>query len=381
MGKITKKKQAQAEAAEAAVRARFAHEARARATAPPPPSLLEAFSAYVPHFVRDPAGFSVKTRSSRPDRQILEWARWLFGRYRVPRILDQVWAVYLDQGAARGNPNPNPNLAAVDFRAWYICVATGGSLYKAHTKGFLTKRESHEFLAAPDHLDVCQGVVYAVARCAGAGVGDAQRLAGSRLSERPFEPFWLDVIRFFCLPDNRPSGISQVNDLLDYFASRRQEDPTFRVLGESYTLAAMLRRMEQWHRALARARDLSGVTWEGVALPDWEFKQKDPDHKDQQVVWAFHQIITGKELAAEGTAMRHCVYGYKTRCAQGSCSIWSLVRTDAYGSRTRRLTIELTSGGVIVQKRGLANRQPRPEEDAVVARWALQFNLDDRRRW
>ena len=79
--------------------------------------------------------------------------------------------------------------------------------------------------------------------------------------------------------------------------------------------------------------------------------------------------------------MRHCVYGYKASCVAGRCSIWSLVRTDAYGSRSRRLTIELASGGAIVQKRGLANRLPRPDEDAVVARWALQFNLDDRRRW
>lgn len=389
MGKSTKKKQIEAQQAEEAFRHRFAHDARQRASAPPPPPLLGFFGPYQSSFVRDPGGFVSKTRSTRVDRQMLEWARWLFVRFRVPRILDQAWAVYLQyEPDARGlgvDPLPNhlrnSNLRTIDFRAWYVCVATGGSLYKEHTKGFLTKRETHEFLCAPDRLDLCQAIVFAVARGAGANLGQAQRLACSRLAEKPFDDFWFGVIRFFCLPDNVPQSINQTNDLLDYFAGRRTEDPAFRVLGSSYSLAAMLRRMKDWHRALARARDLSGITWEGVDLPDWTIQLKDPDFKDHQVTWNLHQITTGKELAAEGTAMRHCVYSYKSRCTQGLCSIWSLTRTDVFGGHSRRLTIELSAGGVIVQKRGLGNRMPRSDEESVVSRWASQFNLDNRRGW
>lgn len=86
-------------------------------------------------------------------------------------------------------------------------------------------------------------------------------------------------------------------------------------------------------------------------------------------------------LAAEGSAQRHCVFGYRTRCANGSCSIWSLTRTYLGGSKVRHLTIELNSQGCIVQKRGLANRLARPDEEHVVAEWAARFNLENRKGW
>src|SRR5690606_20482088 len=118
---------------------------------------------------------------------------------------------------------------------------------------------------------------------------------------------------------------------------RRAQDAGFRVLGTGQTLATVLRRMDQWHRELARARDLSGVEWAGVDLPDHVIEQRDPEHRDRLITWTFHQITTGKELAAEGSAMRHCVFGYKHSCMQGRCSIWSLTRTDAFGAKARRL--------------------------------------------
>jgi len=399
MGKSSKLKQREAEAQEAAFKDRFAKLSREAAFQPEPPPLLAEFARYRPHFVREPRDFMLRTRSSSRSKQALEMARHLFGRYRVPRVLEQVWSTYVDAQPVHGRqPLPgadrhadarlrqvrhlgNPNLKLIDFRDWFVCVATGGSLYKAHTQGLLTKKETHAFLGAPDSLDLCQAVVYAVARCAGAKDGDALRMARSKLSEKPFDDFWFDAVRFFCLPDHMPTSLVQVNDLTDYLSARRQEDASYRLLGTSQSLQAVLRRMEQWHRALARAKDLSGISWNGVALPDHTIEQKDPENKQLTVTWNFHQILTGKELASEGTAMRHCVFGYKTSCVRGECSIWSLTRTDAYGSKARRLTIEVTRYGNIVQKRGLANRLPRPDEEHVVAQWATKFNLENGRRW
>ena len=68
-------------------------------------------------------------------------------------------------------------------------------------------------------------------------------------------------------------------------------------------------------------------------------------------------------------------------CVTGDCSIWSLTRTDAFGGKARRLTIEVNRYGSVVQKRGLANRLPRPEEEHVVNLWAGKFNLDNRKGW
>lgn len=397
MGKSAKLKQREAEAKEAQFKLAFAERSRVAAYKAPPDPLVDEFIAYQAHFVRSPDSFILRTRSDHRDKQALEMARHLFGRFRVPRVLEQAWGAYVDtprqngraelprrgrfeQAPARASSH-NPNLKHIDFRAWYICVATGGSLYKEHTKKLLTKKETFLFLNAPASLDLCQSVIYAVARAAGAAEGQAQRLARTKIAEKNFDAFWFDAIRFFCLPGNMPATIAVANDLADYFAARRHEDRAFRLLGSSQSLAAILRRMEQWHRALARAKDLSGITWGGVALPDHTVEQKDPENKQFTVTWTFHQITSGKELAAEGTAQRHCVFGYKTRCVNGDCSIWSLTRTDAFGAKTRRLTIEVNRYGSIVQKRGLANRLPRPEEEHVVGLWALKFNLDNSRGW
>ena len=396
MGKSSKIKNKAAEDKAAEFQRAFVERSRVLATPVPVDPLINEFVAYSGQFVRQPDTFVLRTRSDHRAKQALEMARHLFGRFRVPRVLEGAWSAYVqepqqdrpalprygrgNQDIRRGQGPANPNFRTTDFRAWYVCVATGGSLYKEHTKALLTKKETFLFLGAPPVLDMCQSVVWAVARAAGATDGDAQRLARSKIAERTFEAWWFDVVRFFCLPGNMPSGVAQVNDLVDYVAAKRMEDRAFRLLGSSQTLAAVLRRMEQWHRALARAKDLSGITWEGVALPDHTIEQKDPEHKGRVIEWTFHQITTGKELAQEGTAQRHCVFGYKASCVSGQCSIWSLTRTDALGGKVRRLTIELSRTGVISQKRGLANRMPRPEEEHVVGQWAGKFNLENRGR-
>lgn len=390
MGKSSKIKQRKAEADEAAFRVHFAAVSRKAQTPPPSVPLINEVIAYHKDFVRTPDTFTLRTRSSSRDKQMLEMARHLFGIFRVPRILEQAWAAYLPEpprstgggGRAAIDRQPalllNNNFRKIDFRTWFICVATGGSLYKQHTKGLLSKKETHLFLNAPVALDLCQAVIYAIARGTGLLDGHAQRLARSKLAEKPFDEFWFDVVRFFCLPDHLPDSVSQINDLCDYLAQRHYEDPAFRLLGSSQTLQAILRRMEQWHRAMARAKDLSGITWAGVVLPDHTIERPDPNGHDRKIIWHFHQITSGKELAAEGTAMRHCVFGYKSRCVIGECSIWSLTRAEEFGSKGRRLTLEVSRYGTITQKRGLANRAPRPEEEHVVALWALALNLENR---
>lgn len=380
MGKSSKLKQREAEIQESAFKERFILLSRRAESRPAPPPLTNEFMAYSKAFVRAPEDFVLRTRSDNRGKQVLELARHLFGRFRVPRVLEQAWEAYLEEPLGNNRPNPvirhaNSNFNLIDFRAWFVCVATGGSLYKTHTQGFLTKKETHAFLGAPPTLDLCQAVVYAVALGAGAKEGDAMRLARSKVAEKPFDEFWFNAVRFFCLPDHMPTSLPLVNDLVDYIQARRLEEVQFRLLGSAQSLQAVLRRMEQWHRALARAKDLSGLTWSGVALPDFSLEKSDPQNPRSTVTWAVHQILSGKELAAEGSAMRHCVFGYKARCLSGDCSIWSLTRTEPFGAKVRRLTIEMNRYGTLVQKRGLANRLPRPEEEQVLKQWALAHGL------
>ena len=380
---------------EALFRERFAQLSRTAAQKPASEPLLVDFLGFEKHMIRPPENFSLRSRSSNRSKHVLEMARYLFGRYRVPKIMDQAWDLYAKPSKndrsllpRRGEvPNgpvvaaKNPNLTRINFRHWYVCLATGGSLYKEHTKNFLTKKETHIFLSVAHEIDACQAVIYSVARAAGLSDGHSLRLARSKLSHKEFTPFWFDCVRFFALQGNLPSSLPQVNDLVDFVQAKHAEDRNFRLLGSSQSLPAVLRRMEEWHRALARTKDLLGIEWPGVDLPDFTFEQNDPEKKNSKIYWAVTQITSGKKLAEEGSSMRHCVLGYKTRCVSGACSIWSLTRWEEFGSPVRRLTIELSSSGQIVQKRGLANRMPRPDEENVVSKWALARGLSNSRGW
>lgn len=388
MGKKTRLKEQQAQLLEAEVRSLLVAGPKTPKKEPDP--LIKTFEPYQEHFARAPETFVLRTRSAHREKQLLEMARHLFGVYRAPRILERVWGDYEPKYVERAMPRRgyyyevdnriqrvalNTNLVRIDFRAWYICVALGGSLYKQHAKGFLTKKETHTFLSASENLSIPQALVWAVARCSGADNGDALRLARTKISDRTLDSFWLDTVRYFCLEGNTPKSVEQVNDLLDYLDHRRQEDNNFRLLGSGHSLAAMLRRMEQWHRSLARAKDMAGLSWEGVELEDHRIEVPNKNFPDLMDVWTFHQITTGKELAEEGTAMRHCVYSYKHKCLTQTCSIWSVQRIDAMGRTERKLTVELDANFTIVQKRGLANRMPRAEEEAMLRRWAQETGI------
>ena len=89
------------------------------------------------------------------------------------------------------------------------------------------------------------------------------------------------------------------------------------------------------------------------------------------------QVKTSKDLAAEGTAMHHCVYSYQHKCIDGSSSIWSVRRLQRKKGITpeRALTLEINDDGVIIQIRGFANRPARPEELEAVRYWARKNYL------
>jgi hypothetical protein len=91
------------------------------------------------------------------------------------------------------------------------------------------------------------------------------------------------------------------------------------------------------------------------------------------------QIKTGQDLAAEGNAMRHCVYSYKQQCTWGWCSIWSL-RTRTGAGFKRVLTMEMTPQNEVIQIRRLANRPASAAELAILRRWAIARGVTVRDR-
>lgn len=361
MGKTTRAAQDKLDLQEACVcahlRTRTA-ELELKAAAPPQPAIDE-LSAYRKLFLRDPEILRSRTKSRDRDRRVLELVRHAFGKYPTSRALSRAWT--------------QPPIGAtlkVDFRLWHICVATGGSLYKGHAKEHLTKMETHFFLTCPHDISIAQALCHSVARAAGASAGLALRLSCSKISAKPFDDFWRQVLRFFSR--HAPPSIESTDDLCDYL-QHRQYDGGQNILA-GMTFESLKQREIDWQRALQRARVLGDAHWTGRAQPDDVFERRDPKTGDL-VFWDFTQIKNAKELAAEGTRMRHCVFSYKRDIIAGSLSIWSLSRREHFGLVTKKLTIELGCDGSISQARGLANRSARPDELVLLKAWAQHRGL------
>lgn len=359
----------------------------------------EFFKDFKEQFFRPAEQFRSKLKSSDQGKQILEAARHLFCKYKVPAILESIWlgshysqkaienyhharrygqhnfreAERQRQNRVNHNFRNNPNI----LRNWFVCVATGGSLYKDHTRALnFTKRETFMFLSANSEvMSASQALVWAIAMCAqGSNLGVASRLSQTNFDQKNvFDPFWQDAIRFFCLEGNHPSSVKDVNDLLDYITQMRQDNPNFRLLGSSQSLAAVQRRCEQWHRSLARQKVIGNNTWEGAPLHNWKYVVHEGEKNEE--TWSITQINCGKDLAAEGTAMNHCVLSYASRCVNGQTSIWSVRRTTRDFIEKRAVTVEMNSFYEICQVRGISNRVARADEKNVIQRWAQENAL------
>lgn len=255
----------------------------------------------------------------------------------------------------------------IDFRHWFICVASGKSLYKEKTKEFLTKKETHTFLSTyfPD-FTIYQMLIYSVAKCEGASEAICHKLARSKISDKNnaiFIPLWKNAIKFFA--NHFPNDVNEMNDIWDYL--QNSGEFTFQLYGSNLTLDVLRKRMTDWHYSLNRKAKLGKSEWEGHAIANGEYNANNEFGK--QTHWQITQICNTHELHEEGSTQHHCVSSYLSECQLGLTSIWSLKeqRNHVY---KRALTIELRNDGRIVQVRGFANRAPKPHEKAVVLAWA-----------
>ena len=308
--------------------------------------------------------------------------RYVFAKYTAPKFLEKVWLpttttdkfykrdteTWIEDRRDTDNPQ-------VRFVPWYLTVAQGGSLYKEHTKGILSKKETHIFLKAPPKFSVIQNIWWSKAFSESDNIGIAGRVAESNLIRKSYEnEFWISVLRFFV---RFPTNIHEMNDLLDFFSYMHNENEHYTLKGRS--IESVRERCEEWHRFLNKQQNMNGKTWVGnTEIPDWTYIQgKDA----KKIVWSITQIKNGKDLLKEGQAMRHCVVAYKNPCIKGTCTIWSLTSTDYAGTTKRNLTLELSKNHIIYQAKGLANRSPRPNENNIVNRWCQEYNIQYKNYW
>ena len=92
-------------------------------------------------------------------------------------------------------------------------------------------------------------------------------------------------------------------------------------------------------------------------------------------IWCIRELLSSRELKAEGRAMKHCVATYAHSCAGGRTAIFTMEMEEGSG-REKLLTIEvLLKSRQIRQVRGKLNRYATQKELGILKRWALRERL------
>jgi len=291
----------------------------------------------------------------------------LFAKYPMPAFL---WTVFENDDFP---PRGKQKLAQCAIR-----IAQGDGLFKLIKEGVfpgppMTRKVIHDFMSTPDSNKT--SFMRALRRAQIRGHGGSLRMyeawcrsdQGADLQQD--EEFWDTVVRWVCR--NPMLDLAELPHLVDYIIHRKREDDTFTMKGRS--VLAMLRNVREWHHDLANARDVKNIDFglSGIKSGTW-YTKKPRTEGEGKHQWTFHEVLSSRELLAEGRAMKHCVYSYTSSIMQGSCSIWSL-RCDG----DRMLTIEVRSpANIIAQAKGKYNRSSTAQEMVVIKEWARKNNLD-----
>lgn len=310
-----------------------------------------------------------KAKSHNDGKRFASLARHLYAAFEVPRFMDRVWFT----GGTREQD-------------WFRHIGAGKNIRTAEGLPIaMNKRIAHHFLQAPDSYSVEAAFRWGQVASLDGDPGLADALRETRLV-RDFrdDPFWLSVIRFFV--DNPMLDRAHVNPIIDYIWNQRYEpvivfvergvaeerppeQPNFTMRGR--TAEALVRAVDAWHGRLGREQSGGDLQWRKSAVPDFVLQEGSAAGKEMRV-WRIRELVSSKELVAEGRQQGHCVASYARSCHQGKCSIWAL-ELQTFDGVEKRVTIEVgLPQGEVRQVRGARNRRASREEMQVVHNWASQ---------
>jgi hypothetical protein len=258
--------------------------------------------------------------------------------------------------------------------ALLVAIGRGDALRRVQRDGLLpatlTRRMLHQLSQTP-----ASSLVHAIRKTQAAAFDGSRALADQLIASflgdalQGDEAFWQGVIQWLCAQHMLDPG--QIRPMLDYIRHRQAQaaeagGPAWSMKGR--TADALIRDMEGWHMLLSEIRQVQAQALPASGLSGLRFTQKS---QGKMEIWEVAEIRDEKVLAAEGRAMRHCVFSYRTAIRSGRCSIWSVTLCGE-----RVLTVEVDNRfSSIVQARGRANRRPTKQEQGVLARWSTLAGL------
>jgi hypothetical protein len=311
-------------------------------------------------------------KSYNLDRQITGLLNHMFVRYPVPAFLFQAFDKKSD--------DPFDGWHEM-YRQWFVSLAQGGR-FSQLVKGFMTSKEAFVFLNAPATNRIHENVWWAKMKVAGVQNGVIEKLM-----ERIFSHYFFDdphgrlaeTILFY---SRFHAGMDKVTfgEITDFLAWKLRNDGAFSLKGR--TLTSVIKLTNEWHVLMQKARLGHSVEWKGMGIPEWEFEARDK-------IWMVTELLNNKELLNEGRKQKHCVYSYVQACMQGRSAIFSMrayrkvpagyledgtIIWDRSFELTR-ITAEVNSHRMVVQVRGLLNRQPTDEEKTALRHWTGEKGL------
>jgi hypothetical protein len=150
------------------------------------------------------------------------------------------------------------------------------------------------------------------------------------------------------------------------------EQPNFSMNGR--TPNTLLLQVENWHRRLGKESRGENLKWAKSKYADFRHIEGRAASRNMKV-WTIRELLSSKELIAEGREQCHCVATYARSCVSKQTSIWTM-DVQATQARQKLLTIELHHPTkTIRQVRGLRNRMATNGEMDVVRRWAHKEGL------
>ena len=313
--------------------------------------------------IRTVASWQSRRKTTDLDMMRLDLARHLYGRYPVPAFLERCWLKIME---GRGKVTEK----WVEGTAWYKAAASGLSVYKTCGVGILSRQECHLFLRAPEWATAREAIWMARLMNMGAPQSDAESIARGRFTasaaafDRVPSDSWLSVARFLVSTPGLRGD--RLDDVLDWVSVMIAADPQWSMKGRTEKTVTGASR--DWHRMILRQKEWAKNNWTGYPIDPWSLTLGSFERGTLRE-WRIEQITTGKALAAEGAAMRHCVASYIQSASAGRRAIFSMSVEKNNWRRDRALTIELDPSFTVVQVKGYANRSPTMEEQAILTRW------------
>ncbi len=325
-----------------------------------------------------------KADSHNPHRQFSSLIRHLFAKYPVPVFMDSCW---FERESDSGEIH----------RELFLHLAKGNNIRTAEMNLKLTKRGAHLFSQAPKDFPVETALRWSQVLSLGGDRNLARNIAQTRLAKlQPDEAFWQSVVFFFI--NNPMLDPRQIIPIIDFIHNRKFvaseivkpdgeveiaiPEQNFSMKGR--TGVALLKRLEEWHRALAKETRRPEKVWPPCGLNPFQLKKRE-EATGIETVWTIEELLSSRALQEEGKAMRHCVASYAPSCLRGSISIWSMQVCESHtGSCRRVMTIEVENQRkLIVQARGRCNKTPGEKRAAprlalapdILKRWGREAGL------